>query len=91
MLVFTFLLYAGLNQMIFLFRCFLLLAVSIFAWYLSLCLYPDLSKTSWYGVTESLKIFSVEDNDKSRDSIENGSCLEAIDVGYLDSMFVYFI
>ena len=65
MLVFTFLMYGGLNQMIFLFCRFLLLAVSIFAWYLSLCLYPDLSKASWYGVTESLKIFSVEDNYES--------------------------
>ena len=58
MLVLTFLLYGGLNQMIFLFCCFLLLAVSIFALYLSLCLYPDLSKASWYGITKSLKISS---------------------------------
>ena len=70
MLVFTFLLYGGLNQMMFLFRCFLLLAVFTFAWYLSLCLYPDLSKASWYGVTESLNISSEEDNNESRDSIE---------------------
>ena len=58
MLVLTFFLYGGLNQMIFLFRCFLLLAVSIFALYLSLCLYPDLSKASWYGIKKSLKISS---------------------------------
>ena len=90
MLVFTFLPYGGLNQMIFLFRYFLLLAVSIFAWYFSLCLYPDLSKASWYGVTESLKIFSENDNDESRDSIESGSCL-MINGGWLDSMFMYFI
>ena len=90
MLVFTFLLYGGLNQMIFRFLCFLLLAVSVFAWYLSLCLYPDLSKASWYGVTESLKISSEEDNDESRDSIESGSCL-MIDGGWLESMFMYFI
>ena len=89
-LVFTFLLYGGLNQMMFLFRCFLLLAVFIFAWYLSLCLYPDLSKASWYGVTESLKISSEEDNNESRDSIESGSCL-MIDGGWLDSVFMYFI
>ena len=61
--------------MIFLFRCFLLLAVSIFALYLSLCLYPDLPKASWYGIKESLKISSEEDNDESRDSMESGSCL----------------
>ena len=50
MLVFTFLLYGGLNQMMFLFRCFLLLAVSIFAWYLSLCLYTktELSNAIWW-------------------------------------------
>ena len=74
----------------FLFRSFLLLAVSIFAWYLSLCLYPDLPNASWYGVTQSLKISSEEDNDESRDSIESGSCL-MIDGGWLDSMFIYFI
>ena len=90
MLVLTFLLYGGLNQMIFLFRCFLLLTVSIFALYLSLCLYPDLSKASWYGITESLKIYSEEDNGESRDSMESGSCL-MIDGGWLDSMFMYFI
>ena len=90
MLVSTFLLYGGLNQIIFLFRCFLLLAVSIFALYLSLCLYPDLSKASWYGITESLKISSEEDNDESRDSMESVSCL-MIDGGWLDSMFIYFI
>ena len=59
----------------FLFRRFLLLAAFIFALYLSLCLYPDLSKASWYGITESLKISSEEDNDESRDSMERGSCL----------------
>ena len=90
MLVFTFLLYGGLNQMMFLFRCFLLLAVFTFAWYLSLCLNPDLSKASWYGVTESLKISYEEDNNESRDSIESGSCL-MIDGGWLDSVFMYFI
>ena len=76
--------------MMFLFRCFLLLVVFIFAWYLSLCLYPYLSKASWYGVTESLKISSEEDNDGSLDAIESGSCL-MIDGGWLDSMFMYFI
>ena len=76
--------------MIFLFRCFLFLAVSIFALYLSLCLYSDLSKASWYGITESLKISSEEDNDESRDSIESGSCL-MIDGRWLDSMLRYFI
>ena len=69
MLVFTFLLYGGLNQTMFLFRCFLLLAVFIFAWCLSLCLYPDLSKASCCWVTESLKISSEEDNDESRDFV----------------------
>ena len=68
--------------MIFLFRCFLLLAASLFALYLSLCLYLDLSKVSWYGTTESLKISSEEDNDESQDSIESGSCL-IIDGGWL--------
>ena len=90
MLVFTILLYGGLNQMMFLFRCFLLLAVFIFAWYLSLCLYPDLPKASWYGVTESLKISSEEDNNESRHSIESGSCL-MINGGWLDSVFMYYI
>ena len=90
MLVLRLLLYGGLNQMLFLFRCFLLLTISIFALYLSLCFYPDLSKASWYGVTESLNISSEEDNDESQDSIESGSCL-MIDGGWLDSMFMYFI
>ena len=76
--------------MIFLFRWFLLLAVSIFACYFSLCLHPDLSKVSWHTVTESLKISSEEDNDESRDSIESLSCL-MIDGGWLDSIFMYFI
>ena len=67
MLVFTFLLYDGLNQTMFLFRCFLLLAVFRFAWCLSLSLYPDLSKASWCGITELLKISSEEDNDESQD------------------------
>ena len=82
MLVLTLLLYGGLNRMIFLFRWFLLLAVSIFNLYLSLWLYPDLSKVSCYGATESLKISSEEDNAESRDSIESGSCL-MIDGGCL--------
>ena len=90
MLVFTFSLYGRLNQMIFLFRWFLLLAVSIFPWYFSLCLHPDLSKASWHTVTESLKISSEEDNDESRDSIESVSYL-MIDDGWLDSIFMYFI
>ena len=30
----------------------LLLDVLIFPWYLSLCLYPDFSNESWYGVTD---------------------------------------
>ena len=89
MLVFTFLLYGELNQAMFLFQCFLLLAVFIFTWYLSLRLYPDLSKASWYGVTELLKIFSEENNDESWDLIESGSCL-MIDGGWLDSVFMYF-
>ena len=83
MLVFPFLLYGGLNQMIFLFRWFLLLAASIFALYLSLCLNPDLSEAPWYGITEALKISSVEDNEESRDSVESGSCL-MIDGGWFD-------
>ena len=90
MLVFTFLLYGGLNQMIFLFRCFLLLAVSMSALYLSLCLYPDLSKAYWYGITKSLKISSEKDNDENQGSMESGSCL-MIDGGWLDPMFIYFI
>ena len=90
MLVLTLSLYGGLNQMILLFGCFLLLAVSVFALYLSLCFYPDLSKTYWYGITESLKISLKEDNDESRDSMESGSCL-IIDGGWLDSIFIYFI
>ena len=75
MLAFTFLLCGGLNQIMFLFHCFLLLAVFIFAWCLSLCLYPDFYETFLYGVTESLKISSEEDNDKSQDSIEIECCL----------------
>ena len=74
----------------FLFRCFLLLVVFIFAWYLSLCLHPDLSRESWHGITASLKNSSEEDNDESRDSIEIGSCLIR-DGGWLDSVFMYFI
>ena len=90
MLVSAFLLYGGLNQMIFLFRCFLLLTVFTFGWYLSLCLYPDLSKASSYGITESLKISSEEDNDECQDSIEIGSCCLIINGGWLDSVFMYF-
>ena len=82
MLVLTLLLYGGLNRMIFLFRWFLLLAVSIFNLYLSLWLYHDLSKASCYGATESLKISSEEDNAESRDSMESGGCL-MIDGGCL--------
>ena len=78
MLVLTFLLYSGLNQMIFLFRCFLLLTVSIFALYLSLCLYPDLSKASWYGITELLKISSDGNNDESQELIDSRSCLKLV-------------
>ena len=89
-LVFTFLLYGGLNQKIFLFCCFFLLAVSIFALHLSLCFYPDLPKESWYEITESVKISSEEDNGESRDSLESGSCL-MIDGGWLGLMFMYFI
>ena len=90
MLFLTFLLYGGLNQMIFLFHYFLLRAVSIFALYLSLCLYPDLPNASWYGITESLKIFSEENNDESRDSVESGSYL-MIDGGWLDSKLHLYI
>ena len=90
MLVFMFLLHSGLNQMIFLFRCCLLVAVFIFASYLSLWLYRDLPKAFRYGITESLKISSEEDNDESRDSIESRICL-MIDGGWLDLMFIYFI
>ena len=61
------------EQVMFLFRCFLLLTVLIFAWYLSLCLYPDLFKASWYGVTESLKISSDEGIDESWDLREQKS------------------
>ena len=89
MLAFTFFLYGGLNQMMFLFSCFLLVVVFVFAWYLSLCLHPDLSNTSWYGVTDWLKIFSEEDNE-SQDSIDNGTCL-MIDGEWLDSVFLYFV
>ena len=89
MLDFTFLLYGGLNQMMFLFRYFLLLDLFIFAWYLSLCLYPDLSKASLYEVTQSLKIFSEDDNNESRRKIIR-SCL-IIDGLWLDSVFMYFI
>ena len=74
----------------FLFCCFLLVAVFIFAWYLSLCLHLDLSKISWYVVTDWLKISSEEDNDESQDSIDNGTCL-MIDGEWLDSVFMYFI
>ena len=66
----------------------LLLAVSIFAWYFSLCLYPDMSNA--LGLTESFHISSEKDNDKSRDSIESRSCL-MIGSGWLDSMFKYFV
>ena len=90
MLVFTFLLYSGLNQMIFLFSCFWLLVVFLLAWYLSLCLPLNLSKASWYCVTESLKISHNEDNDESWDSIDTGCCL-IIDGGLLDSVFMFFI
>ena len=86
-LVFTFLLYGELNQMMFLFRCLLLLVVFMFAWYLSLCLYPHLSKASWYGRIASLKISAETDNDESRDLIEIGSCL-IIDVFYLIIFFM---
>ena len=82
MLVFTFLLCGGLNQMIFLFCCFLLLALSIFTLYLSLSFYPDLYKASWYGITESLKISSDGNNDESRESIESGICLKRVSASF---------
>ena len=44
----------------------MLLVIFIFDW---LCLYPDLSKASWYGVTESLKISSEDDNVEIPDSM----------------------
>ena len=90
MLVFIFLLYGGLTQMMFLFRCLWLLLVFIFICYLSLCLYLDLSKASWYQVKESLKISSEKNNDKSRDWIEIGSYL-IIKGGWLDTVFMYSI
>lgn len=65
----------GLNQIIFLFCRFLLFDIFIFAEYLSLCLYTDFCKASWYWVTESLKISYDEDNDECRDLIEIGSFL----------------
>ena len=80
MSVFTFLLYILFNQM-FLFHCFLLLVVFIFAWYLSLCLY--FSKASWYSITDSLNISSDEVNDESLDPTEIESCW-IIDNGWLD-------
>ena len=89
MLVFTFLLYGGLIQMMFLLRCFLSLPVFIFARYLSLYLTPDLSNASWYGITTSLKISPEEDNDEIRGLIEIGSFL-FIDGRWLDSVFMYF-
>ena len=89
-LVVIFLLYVGLNQMTLLFPCFLLLGVFLFAWYLSLCLYPDWCKMSLQGVTEPLKISSEQDNGENRDQLESGSCL-MINGGWLDSMFMYFI
>ena len=78
MLVFTFLLYSGLNQMIFLFCCFFMLALSMFTLYLSLCLCPDLSKASWYGITDLLKISSDGDNDESQELIDSRSCLKLV-------------
>ena len=82
MLVFTFLLHGGLNQMMLLFRCFLVLAVFTLAWYWSLRLYLDLPKVFWYGITESLKISSEEEDDESRDLIESGSCLRHLGMGW---------
>ena len=78
--------------MMFLSRCFLSLVVFIhLAWYLSLCLYPDLSKALWYGVTESLEISSEKDNDESLDSIEIGSCLMIDNGVWLDSVLMYIV
>ena len=68
----------------------LLLAVSIFAWYLSLCLHPDMSNASWHELTESLQISYEKDNDKILDSIESRSCL-IIDDEWLDPVFMYLI
>ena len=53
-------------------------------------MYLDLSKASWYGITDSLKISFEEDNDESRDSMESGSFL-MIDGWWLGPMFIYFI
>ena len=71
----------------FLLRCFVLLAVFIFAGYLSLRLHHDLSKASWYKVTESWKISCEEYKDESRDSIESGGCLMIGGVFYLNIFF----
>ena len=90
MFVFMFLLYGELNQMIFLFRCILLLDVVIFPRYSSLCLYPDFSKAPWYGVTKFLQVSSDEDNKESWDSIRIGDCLSVVGE-WLDSRFMFFI
>ena len=82
-------LHGGLNQMIFLAVTFVVSSIYI-SLVLELCMNPDLSKASWYGVTETLKISSEEDNNESRDSIDSGSCL-MIDGGWLDSRFMYLI
>ena len=61
-LVFTFLLYDGLDQIIFLFRCFLLLVAFIIACYWGVCLYLELSNASCYRVTVSMNISLDEDS-----------------------------
>ena len=57
---------------------------------LILCLYPDLSKASSDGLTESLNISFEEDNDEGLDSIEIESSL-IIDNEWPDSVFMHFI
>ena len=61
-LVFTFLLYDGLDQIMFLFRCFLLLVAFIIACYWGVCLYLELSNASCYRVTVSMNISLDEDS-----------------------------
>ena len=68
----------GWTKWYFFFVVFFMLALSMFTLYLSLCLCPDLSKASWYGITDLLKISSDGDNDESQELIDSRSCLKLV-------------
>ena len=66
----------GLNHIIFLFRCLVVVAFCLmFCWYYILCLYPAFVSASLYGLIQFFNIFSLADNSDILNSNDFGSCL----------------